>query len=385
MIFNLTIFKNIDPMYSSVFIIDSELSHFGKTELDYHSLSYQTAIQLLERNSEFEPQFLIFAAMAPERYTGEVFVSARIKESLGLKNLFTIRTETASSSGASALHTAVYLLRSGAFQRGIIIATEVMSRLEREENNLLLGSVLSERQKGFAMSMAQGGGMIATRYLQQYGYDRRDLYLLSKKLHDNGLKNEKAHIKKNITEVEYFNSPMFTSPLCLYDISPLSDGSCAVLLSSEKTKSSRSLEIRGIGHGIGNLSNPPGDLSFSSSVTAFQGAYKEANLKPEQIQIAELHDAFTPFELIGAEDAKLFPRGSALRYVKEGKTHPEGQLPINASGGLKTRGHPVGVSGLAQIAELQSWMFKKERFQNGLALSIGGLGVNNFATILSKV
>ncbi|EMO25215.1 acetyl-CoA acetyltransferase domain protein, partial [Leptospira interrogans serovar Bataviae str. HAI135] len=107
---------------------------------------------------------------------------------------------------------------------------------------------------------------------------------------------------------------MFTSPLCLYDISPLSDGSCAVLLSSEKTKSSRSLEILGIGHGIGNLSNAPGDLSFSSSVTAFQGAYKEANLKPEQIQIAELHDAFTPFELIGAEDAELFPRGSALRY-----------------------------------------------------------------------
>lgn len=71
-----------------------------------------------------------------------------------------------------------------------------MSRLEREENNLLLGSVLSERQKGFAMSMAQGGGMIATRYLQQYGYDRKDLYTLSKKLHDNGLKNEKLISKR---------------------------------------------------------------------------------------------------------------------------------------------------------------------------------------------
>ncbi|EMY77566.1 thiolase, C-terminal domain protein [Leptospira weilii serovar Ranarum str. ICFT] len=372
-------------MSSSVFIIDSELSRFGKTELDYHSLSYQTAIRLLERNVEFEPQFLIFAAMAPERYTGEIFLPARIKESLGLKNLFTVRTETASSSGASAFHTATYLLRSGAFQRGIVIATEVMSRLEREQNNLLLGSVLSERQKRFAMSMAQGGGMIATRYLHEYGYDRKDLYALSKKLHDNGLKNEKAHIKKNITEEEYFKSPLFTSPLCLYDISPLSDGSCAVLLSSEKTKSSKPLKVSGIGHGIGNLSSPPGLLSFPAGVAAFAGAYKEAGIKPEQIQIAELHDAFTPFELIGAEDAGLFPKGQALRYVKEGKTHPEGQLPINASGGLKTRGHPVGVSGLAQVAELQTRMYKEERFQNGLAFSIGGLGVNNFATILSKV
>ncbi|MBW0434553.1 thiolase family protein [Leptospira yasudae] len=372
-------------MSSSVFIIDSELSRFGKTELDYHSLSVRTAAKLLERNFEFEPQFLIFAAMAPERYTGEVFLPARIKESLGLKNCFTIRTETASSSGASALHTATYLLRSGSFQRGIVIATEVMSRLEREENNLLLGSVLSERQKGFAMSMAQGGGMIATRYLHEYGYDRKDLYALSKKLHDNGLKNEKAHIRKNITEEEYFKSPMFTSPLCLYDISPLSDGSCAILLSSENKNSSQPLKISGIGHGIGNLSSAPGSLSFPSSVSAFAGAYKESGLKPEQIQIAELHDAFTPFELIGAEDAGLFPKGKALRYVKEGKTHPDGQLPINASGGLKTRGHPVGVSGLAQIAELQTWMYREDRFQNGLALSIGGLGVNNFATILSKV
>ncbi|MCG6168416.1 thiolase family protein [Leptospira sp. FAT2] len=372
-------------MSSSVFIIDSELSRFGKTELDYHSLSYQTAAKLLERNFEFEPQFLIFAAMAPERYTGEVFLPARIKESLGLKNCFTIRTETASSSGASALHTATYLLRSGAFQRGIVIATEVMSRLEREENNLLLGSVLSERQKGFAMSMAQGGGMIATRYLHEYGYDRKDLYALSKKLHDNGLKNEKAHIRKNITEEEYFKSPLFASPLCLYDISPLSDGSCAILLGSENEHSSRPLKVSGIGHGIGNLSSAPGLLSFPSSVSAFAGAYKESGLKPEQIQIAELHDAFTPFELIGAEDAGLFPKGKALRYVKEGKTHPDGQLPINASGGLKTRGHPVGVSGLAQIAELQTWMYREDRFQNGLALSIGGLGVNNFATILSKV
>lgn len=103
-------------MSSPVFILDSELSPFGKTALDYHSLSYQTAIQLLERNPEFEPQFLIFAAMAPERYTGEIFLSARIKESLGLKNLFTIRTETASSSGASAFHTAVYFCDQERFE-----------------------------------------------------------------------------------------------------------------------------------------------------------------------------------------------------------------------------------------------------------------------------
>ncbi|TGK13040.1 thiolase family protein [Leptospira fletcheri] len=366
------------------YILDAILSRFGKSDSDYRSLSHETANHLLRNHPEFRPEFLVFAAMAPEKYTGEIFLPAKIQESLGLPSLFVVRTETASSSGASALHLARYLILSGKFRRGLVIATEIMSRLPREENNLLLGSVLSESQRRLAMSMAQGGAMTTTRYMHDYGYTRKDLYSLSKKLHDNGLENPISHIKKELNEEEYFSSPMFSSPLCLYDISPLSDGCCALLLESDPSRipgDNAKIFLAGTGHGTGHVSGIPGGTSFPASVEAFRQAYSEADLAPSDIRVAELHDAFTPFELIGAEDAGLFPRGKALKYVVEGVTDKRGRLPINPSGGLKTRGHPVGVSGLAQIAEL-FFLMNRETYGTGLALSIGGLGINNFATIL---
>jgi acetyl-CoA C-acetyltransferase len=142
------------------------------------------------------------------------------------------------------------------------------------------------------------------------------------------------------------------------------------------------MQILGIGSGRASFSISE-EPSFPSSVIAFHEAYKEANLKPSDIQIAELHDAFTPFEVIGAEDAGLFAKGEALQKIVSGITHPDGQLPVNASGGLKTRGHPIGASGLAQIAELCRLMNQKNK-NIGLAHSIGGLATNNFATILEK-
>ncbi len=369
---------------TSAYVLDSHLSKFGKTDSDYQSLSYETANHLLKRNPGFKPEFLIFAAMAPECYTGEIFLPAKIKEDLGLPSLFAIRSETASSSGASALHLGRFLILSGKFKRGLVVATEVMSRLPREENNLLLASVLSDGQKSLAMSMAQGGALTATRYLKEYGYTRKELFRLSKKLHDNGLENPIAHIQKNLSEDEYFSSPMFSSPLCLYDISPLSDGSCAILLESDPAKlqnGKRKVSILGTGHGLGQVNGTPGGLSFSASKEAFRQAYLESGKKPEDIQVAELHDAFTIFEIIAAEDSGIFPSGQALAKVAEGITDKLGKLPINPSGGLKTRGHPVGVSGLAQISELFQYLQSKD-VRTALSLSIGGLGVNNFATIL---
>lgn len=369
---------------TSAYVLDAHLSKFGKTDSDYQFLSYETANHLLKKNPEFQPEFLVFAAMAPERYTGEIFLPAKIKEDLGLRSLFAVRAETASSSGASALHLARFLLLSGKFKRGMVVATEIMSRLPREENNLLLGSVLSEQQKSLAMSMAQGGALTATRYLKDFGYTRKDLFRLSKKLHDNGKENPIAHIRKDLSEEEYFDAPMFSSPLCLYDISPLSDGSAVLLLESDPDrlpKGRRRVEILGTGYGLGQVNGVPGSLSFPASVSAFEQAFSEADKKPEDIQVAELHDAFTIFEIIAAEDAGLFPRGKALARVVEGITDKLGRLPINPSGGLKTRGHPVGVSGLAQIVELFHYLGKSNQ-GTALSLSIGGLGVNNFATIL---
>lgn len=364
-----------------VFVCSTSLSKFGKTSLSVLELSAQTARECLKDFDIKKLDLLVFATFAAERYTQELHLAAKLADTLQLpKNCFCLRVETASSSGASAFHTAVRLLQSGMYSNALVVATEVMSRLPREENNLLLGKVLSSTQQNFQMSMAQGAALITQRYLYEFGYSKDDLFWIAEKLHFNGSFNPKAHFQKKISKEDYDKAPIFAYPLGLYDISPISDGSAAVLLS---TQQSSNFFVSGLGSGISTFQIIDAPLSFEASTLAFQKAYQEAKISPKEIQVAELHDAFTTFELIGAEDAGFFPRGTALRKLKEGVTSLSGSLPINPSGGLKSRGHPIAASGLAQIVELLHFMQKKE-FRFGLTHSIGGLATNNFVTILEQ-
>jgi acetyl-CoA C-acetyltransferase len=360
-----------------VYISQWAMSRFGKTKQTFVDFCSDTASQILSNEDPESFDFLILSTFCPEIYLGETHLSARIATRLGLKNAFTFRSETASSSGASALHIGCGLIQSGRFQKGMVIGCEIMSSLDRAKSNLVLGSVLSPKEQSLGMSMAQGGAMIANRYLFEYGYSESDLYHIAKKLHDNGLNNPNAQIQKNLTMDEYNQAPKFCSPLGLYDISPLSDGVSVVTLSSNKSQ----VQIKGMGYSVGGFSLT-GDPSFINSKIAFQNAYKEANTNPKSIKAAELHDAFTIFEIIGMEDAELFPKGKGLEAVKNHETHPDSRLPINPSGGLKSRGHPIGASGLAQVVELIQFMKNKQKNGLGLTHSIGGLATNNFVTIL---
>ncbi|MCB1194075.1 MAG: thiolase family protein [Leptospiraceae bacterium] len=364
---------------TKVFLHSNAISKFGKHETSILELASQVAEEALYNFERERIDFLVFSSFTPDMYTNEFHTAAKLADLLRLGSVMAIRSETASSSGASAFHLACNLIYSGRFRTGIVVAAEIMSRFNRAENNLLLGSVLSDRQINLCLSMAQGGAMVTNLYFHKYGYTRDDLYHLAKKLHDNGYNNPNAQIRKHITKADYMEAPIFAIPLGLYDISPLSDGACAIVLSSDLQSN---ISVRGLGYGTTPLHNEALDTSFPASVSAFQRAYQDSGLTPHDIKVAELHDAFTTFELIGAEDAELFPRGRALRKVIEGVTHPNGSLPINTSGGLKSRGHPIGASGLVQIIELVRFMQKHPDKNIGLTHSIGGLATNNFATIL---
>jgi acetyl-CoA acetyltransferase len=364
----------------TVYIHNPVISQFGKLDETVLSLSVKTAKKALEGFDREQIDFLVFSSFAPEVYTQEYHIPPKLLSALQMKDVFAIRSETASSSGASAFQLAVNLIQSGRYKTGLVVATEVMSKLGREESNLLLGSVLSPRQIQLCMFMAQGGAMITNRYLYEYNYPKEDLFYIAEKLHNNGFNNPYAHIKKKISFTDYQKAPLFYSPLGLYDISPLSDGSAALILSGTIPSD---VSVKGMGHGTNNFWNESLEVSFPASVSAFQKAYAEARVSPQDIQAAELHDAFTMFEVIGAEDAGLVPRGKGLEFVKNKLTHPDGQIPINASGGLKTRGHPIAASGLAQIVELSQFL-KTKNLSLGLTHSIGGLATNNFATIIER-
>ena len=179
---------------------------------------------------------------------------------------------------------------------------------------------------------------------------------------------------------------MVSDPLRLYDCAPISDGACACVLTSKK----KDIRVSGLGHATDTLSLQHRDslTGFSATQNAAKMAYSMAKIHSKDVDVAEVHDAFTSFEIIDTEDLGFFKKGYGGQALKDGITALEGDLPINPSGGLKARGHPVGASGLAQIVEIY-WQLKglaeKRQVDSakiGLAQSIGGLANNNLITIL---
>jgi hypothetical protein len=206
------------------------------------------------------------------------------------------------------------------------------------------------------------------------------------KNHRNGSHNALAQFQKPISREAYLGSKLVATPLRLYDCAPITDGAAALVLTADKTD----VRLAGIGHGTGpvSLRHRETFTSFPATRIAAARAYRMAGVSPADIDFAEVHDAFTPFEIISTEDLGFFPAGKGGEAVLEGKTALDGILPINPTGGLKARGHPVGASGLAQVVEaakvLKGESTIKKNVKRGLTQSTGGLATNNFVTILER-
>lgn len=235
--------------------------------------------------------------------------------------------------------------------------------------------------------------MIAQKYAQAFDLSPMKLEdILAQvaiKNHSNGSLNPYAQFRKIITKEDYLKSQMVSYPLRLYDCAPITDGASAIILTSHPT----SVKVSGIGHATDTsaVRHRSTFTSFNSTKEAASKAYTMAQLNPSDIQFAEVHDAFTLFEIIGTEDLGFFPSGEGWKALEKGVTQIQGNLPINPSGGLKSRGHPVGASGLAQLVEIvyqlrgeAGEMRQLGRAEVGLAHSIGGLGNNNLVTILER-
>jgi acetyl-CoA acetyltransferase len=182
-------------------------------------------------------------------------------------------------------------------------------------------------------------------------------------------------------------SRIVADPLRLYHCCPISDGAAALVLTAEPAP----VRIAGIGQGADTLAVRYREslVNFRATQEAAKAAYRMAGFGPERVEVAEVHDAFAPFELIALEDLGLVPSGKAGRATLAGETALDGRLPVNPSGGLKARGHPLAGTGIAQIVEV-FWQLLGEAHGRqvaarvGLAHSIGGLATNNWVTVLER-
>jgi acetyl-CoA C-acetyltransferase len=228
---------------------------------------------------------------------------------------------------------------------------------------------------------------LVTRALMARGVTEREIAQVAVKNHAHGARNPLAHFREEITLEMVLGSRMVADPLRLFHCCPISDGAAAVVLTSERA----TVRVAGVGQGTDALAlrHRESLTSFRATQAAASAAFAMAGFGPERVDVAEIHDAFAPFELISLEDIGLFPSGKAGAATLDGETGLEGRLPINPSGGLKARGHPLAATGLAQIVECVwqlTWCAPRRQVRCSVALaqSIGGPGTNNWVTLLES-
>lgn len=310
------------------------------------------------------------------------------------------RVENACATGSAAVHHGVRAIASGAARIVLVVGVEQMTRTPGPEigRNLLRASYLPEDGDtvgGFAGIF----GKIAQAYFQKYGDSSDALAMIAAKNHKNGVANPYAQIRKDFgydfCRSESEKNPFVAGPLKRTDCSLVSDGAAAlVLMDADMAKSARkAISIRGTGHAQDFLPMSRRNiLEFEGCTVAWQRALAKAGVALSDLSFVETHDCFTIAELIEYEAMGLTPRGQGARAIKEGWTQKDGRLPINPSGGLKAKGHPIGATGVSM--HVMSAMQLAGEAPDGMQIrgaklagifNMGGTAVANYVSILEPV
>ncbi|WP_040883692.1 thiolase family protein [Janibacter sp. HTCC2649] len=338
----------------------------------------------------------IQAAWFGELTTTDGFPSGILADSCDLLDIPVTRVENACATGNDAVRNATYAVASGAFDVALVVGAdkvrESSSRATFWEWAKLTRDVAWDYPVGLVAPA--NFALHAARYLHESPATREHLAMVAVKNHKHGLPNPKAQLRYEITIEQVLNAPMIVAPFGLLDCTPQSDGAAALLIVAEDVVdkyTDRPVWVRGVGLGLDRVMHQhKADLTtFPATVKAAKAAYAMAGIGPEDIDLAEVHDCFTAVELISYEDLGFTERFGAAAYIESGATTVGGARPVNASGGLKSKGHPPGATGVAQCVELFEQLRGEASNQvdgatTALAHNIGGPTAVSAVTVLSS-
>ena len=288
----------------------------------------------------------------------QVHMAPVIMSNLGLPEVPGLTIESACGSGSIMFREAYANVAAGFYDCILGLGVEKITHTGTIQSTTLF-SYCSDffYEGGNGASFPGLFASIARSYMAKYKASEEDLARVAVKNHENGILNPKAHVRKKITIDDVLKSPVVASPLKLYDCCPFSDGASAIILCSEDfaKKSGRPfIEVIGSGRGASPAAVQGRDdiTTIPSTVAEANQAYKMAGITEKDIDFAEVHDCFTIAELIDIEDLGFFKKGAGANAVREGATSRDGEIPINPSGGLKSKGHPIGATGIGQVVEV---------------------------------
>jgi acetyl-CoA C-acetyltransferase len=342
---------------------------------------------------------LYVGSMSAGRFVGQEHVGALVADASGFSHIHipAIRVESACASGGLAIRQAYLSVASGMNDIVVVGGVEKMTDVYGEEATNILATAADQEWEAFFGATFPGlYAMVATRHMHEYGTTREQLAQVAVKNHSNGALNPNAQFQKPITIETVLKSSMVAAPLTLMDCSPVSDGAAAVVLcAAGKAKKYKDKPIKIIGSGQASdtlaLHARNKICTFESTLYAAKMAYKHAKLEPKDIDLAEVHDCFTIAEILAIEDLGFIKKGDGGKAIDKKITTLDGQIPINTSGGLKAKGHPVGATGVAQIAEIveqlrgEAGKRQVKDAKIGLAHNIGGSGASCTVHILEAM
>lgn len=368
-------------------------------ELWEKSLSDLTfeAINGVIKNSNLEVEqidAIFFANMLGGVLENNVHISSKIAEMLGI-HIPIFRVESACASGGVAFHLASKYMDDST-KTVLVVGAEKMNDFSPEQVTTALSSAASTEEQDAGLTFPGLYAMLANYYMEKYHYEEKHLAAVSVKNHFHGTLNEKAHFKRKITIDQVLKSPYIAHPLKVLDSSPISDGAAAVILSNDKniiSQSPKSVAVLSseVATDSISLAHRKNLDELEATKIAAEKAFKEAKIKPIDIQVAELHDCFSIAELLAMEDIGFWKKGEAGSRMIEMPTQfgSESGLIVNTSGGLKAAGHPVGATGIKQIGEVflqltnQAGNRQIANIKHGLAHNVGGSGGTAAVTILA--
>jgi acetyl-CoA C-acetyltransferase len=327
-------------------------------------------------------------------FVGQNHLAPYIAGAMGINGVPCTRFEAACASSGAAFAHAVAAVGAGIHDLVLVTGVEKMtSQTSAKVAEILAGAGDMSGEGRVGATFPALFAMIARRHMYQYGTTREMLAAVAVKNHENGAKNPQAHMRKVISMEQALAGKPIAEPLTVYDCSLISDGAAAVLLAPlDRAKEFTNKPVRILGFA---QTSDQVALDAKEDITTFQAvrraadrAYKMAGLGPQDIQFAEVHDCFTIAEIIAIEDLGFVDKGQGGSYALSGATCLSGERPVNTSGGLKSKGHPVGATGVAQLCDVsmqirgEAGERQLQRNSIGLAQNLGGSGATAVVTIL---
>lgn len=380
-----------------VAVIGVGITKWGELwEKSLRTIFVESALLALDDAGVDKVDSMYVGCMTSGLFVGQEHLASMLADYLGQTPIPSARVETACCSGGLALRLGFMEVASGMNDVVLVGGIEKMTDVSGYEATYALGSAADQEYEGYHGITFPGlYALMARAHMDKYGTTREQLAQVAVKNHENGSKNPVAQFPFKVTVEQVLNSVMVADPLRILDCSPITDGAAAAILcpvEMAKEMNKPIVKIIGTGHGTDTIAlSSRKDMTWlESTYQAAKQAYAMADKKPEDIDLVEVHDCFTIAEICVIEALGFVERGKGGKAVEEGLTAVGGKIPVNASGGLKSKGHPVGATGAAQVVEIVEQLRGKAGERQvkdariGMTQNMGGSGGSTLVHIFER-